>query len=86
MEEATQILRAVAQRLDTRIGSLQAQSAGPEHLALVRLRYVGLFEVAGIGDRIVQVTDDKAIPVGEAIANAGGSDWIAEYKTFHSPE
>jgi hypothetical protein len=86
MQGAIAIMRALGGRLDTRIAELQDRSAGPEHLALLRQRYVGLMETAGIGDHIVTAADDIAIPVGEAIAAAGGTDWIAEDKTFNTTD
>jgi hypothetical protein len=80
------ILRALGGRLDTRIAELQDRSAGPEHLALMRQRYAGLTETALLGEQIVAAADDVAIPVGEAIAAAGGTDWIAEDKTFNTTD
>jgi hypothetical protein len=84
MTGAIAILRALGGRLDTRIAELQDRSAGPEHLALLRQRYAGLLETAHLGDQIVTATDDRVIPVGEAIAAGGGTDWIAEDKEFHT--
>lgn len=86
MTDATAILRELGNRLDTRIAELQDRSAGPEHLALMRQRYAGLTETALLGDQIVTATDDRVIPVGEAIATAGGTDWIAEDKEFHTTD
>ena len=84
MEGAVAILRELGNRLDTRIADLQARSAGPEHLGLMRQRYAGLMETALVGEQIVTATDDRYIPVGEAIATGGGTDWIAEDKEFHT--
>jgi hypothetical protein len=84
MNGAIAILRELGGRLDTRIAELQDRSAGPEHLALMRGRYVGLMETAQLGDAIVTDTEDRVIPVGEAIATAGGTDWIAEDKEFNT--
>jgi hypothetical protein len=78
------ILRELGNRLDTRIAELQDRSAGPEHLGLMRHRYAGLMETALVGEQIVTATDDVAIPVGEAIAAGGGTDWIAEDKEFNT--
>lgn len=86
MGDATQILRTLADRLDTRIADLEARGAGPRHLALVRQRYAGALETAGIGDRIINATDDRYIPVGEAVIDAGGLEWLAKDKTFHTHE
>lgn len=86
MADATAILRELGNRLDARIAELQDRSAGPEHLALMRQRYAGLMETALLGDQIVTATDDRVIPVGEAIATAGGTDWIAEDKEFHTTD
>ena len=86
MHGAIAILRELGTRLDTRIAELQDRSAGPEHLALMRHRYAGLVETAMLGDQIVTATDERVIPVGEAIATAGGGDWIAENKQFHSAD
>ena len=86
MNGAIAILRELGNRLDTRIAELQDRSAGPEHLALMRHRYAGLVEIAVLGDQIVTATDERVIPVGEAIATAGGGDWIAENKQFHSAD
>ncbi len=86
MNGAIAILRELGGRLDTRIASLQDRSAGPEHLALMRHRYAGLMETAQLGDLIVTATDDRVIPVGEAIAVAGGGDWIAEDKEFNTTD
>lgn len=84
MRGAIAIIRELGNRLDTRTAELQGRGAGPEHLALVRQRYAGLTESAQIGDQIVITTDDRYIPVGEAIATGGGTAWIAEDKTFHT--
>lgn len=86
MNGAVAILRELGGRLDTRIAELQDRSAGPEHLALLRHRYAGLMETAQLGDQIVTATDERVIPVGEAIATAGGSDWIAEDKEFNATD
>jgi hypothetical protein len=86
MNGAIAIVRELGGRLDTRIAELQGRSAGPEHLALLRHRYVGLMETAHLGDSIVSDTDDRVIPVGEAIATAGGADWIAEDKEFNTTD
>lgn len=86
MNGAVAILRELGSRLDTRIAELQDRSAGPEHLALMRHRYAGLMETAQLGDTIVTDTEDRVIPVGEAIATAGGGDWIAEDKEFHTTD
>lgn len=86
MNGAVAILRELGNRLDTRIAELQDRSAGPEHLALIRQRYAGLMETAQLGDAIVTDTEDRVIPVGEAIAAAGGTDWIAEDKTFNTTD
>jgi hypothetical protein len=86
MNDAVAILGELGSRLDTRIAELQDRSGGPEHLALMRHRYVGLMETAQLGDQIVTDTDDRVIPVGEAIATAGGSDWIAEDKQFNATD
>jgi hypothetical protein len=86
MNGAIAILRELGNRLDTRIAGLQDRSAGPEHLALMRHRYAGLVETAQLGDLIVTATDDRVIPVGEAIAVAGGGDWIAEDKEFNTTD
>jgi hypothetical protein len=86
MSGAIAILRELSNRLDTRIADLQARSAGPEHLGLLRHRYAGLMETALTGDQIVTATDDRYIPVGEAIAAGGGTDWIAEDKTFNTTD
>jgi hypothetical protein len=86
MNGVIEILRALAARLDTRIADLQARSAGPEHLALLRERYVGLMEAAQLGDLIVTAADGTVIPVGEAIATAGGTAWIAEDKEFNATD
>lgn len=86
MNGAAAILRELGNRLDTRIADLQARSAGPEHLALMRHRYVGLMETAHIGDQVITAADDVVIPVGEAIAAAGGGDWIAEDKEFNTAD
>jgi hypothetical protein len=84
MTDAITILRVLGARLDTRIAELQGRGAGPEHLALLRQRYAGLMETAQLGDLIIADTDDRVIPVGEAIATAGGTDWIAEDKEFNT--
>ncbi len=86
MNGAVAILRELGNRLDTRIAELQDRSAGPEHLALLRHRYAGLIETAQLGDQIVTDTEDRVIPVGEAIATAGGGDWIAEDKQFNTAD
>jgi hypothetical protein len=86
MDGAVAILRELGGRLDTRIAELQGRSAGPEHLALMRQRYAGLMETAQLGGAIVTDTEDRVIPVGEAIATAGGTDWIAEDKEFHATD
>ena len=86
MNGAIAILRELGNRLDTRIAELQDRSAGPEHLALMRHRYAGLIETAQLGDTIVTDTEDRVIPVGEAIATAGGTDWIAEDKHFNTTD
>lgn len=86
MQSATDICQAIAARLDTRIAELQARGAGPRHLALVRQRYIGMLETAQIGDQIIRATDDRYIPVGEAVVDAGGLDWLAARKEFHTAE
>ena len=86
MQGAIALLRALGGRLDTRIAELQDRSAGPEHLALLRQRYAGLMETALTGEQIVNAADDVAIPVGEAIAAAGGGAWIAEDKEFNTTD
>jgi len=86
MQDVAGILRALAARLDTRIADLQARGAGPRHLALVRQRYVGALEAAEIGNRIITATDDRYIPVGEAVIDAGGLEWLADDKAFHTHE
>lgn len=86
MNGAILILRELGNRVDTRIADLQARTAGPEHLGLMRQRYAGLLETAHIGGQIVTSTDDRYIPVGEAIATGGGTDWIAEDKQFHTDD
>lgn len=86
MQDGTSILTELAAQLDTRIADLQARGAGPRHLALVRQRYAGALEAAEIGRRIIAVTDDRYIPVGEAVIDAGGLEWLANDKTFHTDE
>jgi hypothetical protein len=84
MTDAAAICQAIAERLDTRIADLEARGAGPMHIALVRQRYAGMLDVAQTGRRIVAVTDDRYIPVGEAVTGGGGLDWLAGDKEFHS--
>jgi hypothetical protein len=86
MNGAIGLVRELGNRLDTRIAELQDRSAGPEHLALLRHRYAGLTETALLGEQIVTAADDMVIPVGEAIATAGGRDWIAEDKEFNTTD
>jgi hypothetical protein len=86
MQDATAILAAIAARLDTRIADLQSRGAGPRHLALVRQRYAGVLEAAEIGNQIINVTDDRYIPVGEAFVDAGGLEWLARDKEFATHE
>lgn len=86
MADAAEICKAIATRLDTRIADLQARGAGPRHIALVRQRYAGMLETALTGEQIITVTDDRYIPVGEAVVDAGGLDWLAADKEFHTTE
>lgn len=86
MQDATDICRAIAARLDVRIADLEARGVGPRHLALVRQRYAGMLETAQLGEQIITSTDDRYIPVGEAVVDAGGLEWLAQDKEFHTAE
>ena len=86
MSDAASICQLVADRLDVRIAELADRGVGPQHLALVRHRYAGMAEIASIGRQIIDVTDDRYIPVGEAVTSGGGLDWLAADKEFHAAE
>lgn len=84
MENAAEIVRALASRNQARVDALAAAGGGDRHVQLLGERVESLAQAAALGDAIIAAADDVHVPVGEAIAVAGGRQWVAEEKSFNT--
>lgn len=83
MENAIEIVRALASRNQARADALGAAGGGDVHMALLAERVESLTQAARAGEQITAAADGVHIPVGEAMA-AAGRGWVAEKKEFNT--